>query len=221
LVREEGQLWIVDVRPDPNAFPELTESTFARMMCTSRKILGETQVFRTVFVTHPEPSYRSEYDRIFRVPVVFGSSRNALQIDEAIVSHLRLPTSPRYITGVLRAHADALLAKLEASRSIRGRVEALVIPLLHTGEPHMRVIAGALCVSRQTLLRRLRAEGVTFKQVVDEARHKLALSYLETNRVSVKETAALVGYSDPAAFSRAFKRWTGFNPSEHASRTPS
>jgi Helix-turn-helix domain len=76
------------------------------------------------------------------------------------------------------------------------------MPILHTGEAGMDVIAGKLGVSRQTLFRRLKAEGVTFEKVLDELRHKLALHYLSGKKVSVNETAYLVGFSDPAAFSR-------------------
>jgi AraC-like DNA-binding protein len=53
--------------------------------------------------------------------------------------------------------------------------------------------------------------------VLDELRHKLALHYLSGKRVSVHETAYLVGFSEPAAFSRAFKRWTGSSPRTIAS----
>jgi len=48
--------------------------------------------------------------------------------------------------------------------------------------------------------------------VLDELRHKLALYYLSGKKVSVNETAWLVGFSEPASFSRAFKRWTGSSP---------
>ena len=68
-----------------------------------------------------------------------------------------------------------------------------------------------LCTS-QTLFRKLKAKGVTFEKVLDDLRHKLALDYLNGKKVSVHETAYLVGFSDPAAFSRAFKRWTGSSP---------
>jgi len=66
--------------------------------------------------------------------------------------------------------------------------------------------------SRQTVYRQLKAEGVTFETVLDELRHKLAVHYLSGQKTSVNETAYLVGFSEPAAFSRAFKRWTGTSP---------
>jgi AraC-like DNA-binding protein len=68
--------------------------------------------------------------------------------------------------------------------------------------------------SRQALYRNLKAEGVTFEQVLDELRHRMALQYLAGKRVSVHETAYLLGFSDATAFSRAFKRWTGRSPRE-------
>jgi AraC-like DNA-binding protein len=219
LRRTGGQLWVVDARRNPNDFPELTESTFARMVCSTRRSLGDTPFVKTVHVTHAEPAYRAEYERIFRVPVVFGSDRNALRIDEALLSGIRLPASSGYVTGVLRDHAEALLQKLESSQSTRGRVESLLVPILHTGAASIDMVAGKLGLSRQTLFRKLKAEGITFEQVLDELRHKLALHYLDANKASVNQTACLLGYSDPAAFSRAFKRWTGSSPRRHASRT--
>ena len=56
------------------------------------------------------------------------------------------------------------------------------------------------------------AEGATFETVLDELRHKMALHYLDGKKVSVNEIAYLVGFSEAAAFSRAFKRWTGTSP---------
>ena len=56
--------------------------------------------------------------------------------------------------------------------------------------------------------------GEPFEKLLDELRHKMALHYLNGKKVSVNETAYLVGFSEPAAFSRAFKRWTGTSPRE-------
>lgn len=210
LRRERGGLWLVDMRPDPNAFPELTESAFAQLICAPRA-LGAPQYVKAVHVTHAAPGHGAEYERIFRAPVVFESDWNAILVDERWVTH-RVGHLPRYVFGVLSGHADAMLKALEGATTTRGRVEGLLMPVLHTGAPGMDTIAAKLGLSRQTLFRRLKAEGVTFETVLDELRRELARHYLGGEKASVNETAYLVGFSDPAAFSRAFKRWTGTSP---------
>ncbi len=203
--------WMVDTRINPNDFPELTESLFARAVCMTRRYSGEAQFIKAVHVTHKEPGYRAEYDRIFRMPVIFESDKNALLMDDAWLTE-KTALSSRYVFGILSAHAETLIKSLESSKSTRGSVESLLMPILHTGDASMDAIAGKLRLSRQTLFRRLKAEGVTFEKVLDELRHKMALHYLSGKKVSVNETAYLVGFSEPAAFSRAFKRWTGSSP---------
>lgn len=206
----DGSVWSVDRRPDPNAFPELTETTFGFMVCGSRVAAPSTWL-KEVHVTHPAPAHAAEYERVFGAPVTFGSRWNALKCDPAFLT-TPVNVQPRYVFGVLSKHADALMEGLKTSGTVRGRVESLIMPVLHTGEVGIDAIASAMGLGRQTRYRRLKAEGVTFEQVLDALRHRLALDYLGGGRVSVNETAFLVGFSDPAAFSRAFKRWTGQSP---------
>lgn len=207
-----GGVWLVDQRANPNDFPELTESTFARTITGPRRF-GLAQVAQAVHVTHPRPSHWQEYERIFGAPVTFDAAWNAYRVDPGLAS-FPLALQPRYVFGVLSEHADALLRSLESSKTLRGRIEGLLMPGLHTGDAHVDAIASKLAMSRQTLYRRLKAEGATFEQVLEGLRHKMALHYLQGKKVSVNETAYLVGFSDPAAFSRAFKRWTGKSPRE-------
>jgi AraC-like DNA-binding protein len=218
--RGGGQVWIVDRRENPNDFPELTESGFARMVCTSRRFQAEKTFVRAVHVTHAEPSYRAEYDRIFRVPVVFGSDRNALLADDSWMA-LEPPSVSPPVHAVLKAHSEALLARLERSKSMRGRVEILLPALLQNGGASMDTVAGKLGLSRPSLFRRLKAEGVTFEQVLDGLRHQMALRCLNGEGLSVKETAFRLGFSEPASFSRAFKRWTGTSPLAVRRKKPS
>jgi len=109
-----------------------------------------------------------------------------------------------------------LLKELEDADSLRAQIEHLLIPILHTGEASIDMIADKLALSRQTIFRKLKAEGTTFQELLDELRHKLALDYLSKSKASVHEIAYLLGFSDSTAFSRAFKRWTGYSP--HAVR---
>lgn len=210
LTVRDGHLWAVDTRRDPNSFPELTEGAFARLVCGPRRFLPEPHVLEVQF-THPAPAWRAEYDRIFQCPVSFSSDWNAMRLDPRIATW-PVALQPRYVFGVLVERADDLLRELEDQRTVRGRVEAELLPLLHTGEISADSVARALGFSRQTLFRKLKAEGATYKTVLDDLRHRMALRYLSGAKASVNETAYLVGFSEPAAFSRAFKRWTGKSP---------
>ncbi len=210
MVVRDGQPWMVDTRADPDAFPELTEGAFARLVCGPRRFLPQPHVLE-VQVSHPAPAYRAEYDRIFQCPVTFSAGWNALRLDPRIATW-PVALQPRYVFGVLTQKADDLLQELEDLKTVRGRVEAVLLPLLHTGEVGADAVARTLGFSRQTLFRKLKAEAATYEQVLDGLRHRMALRYLTARKVSVNETAYLVGFSEPAAFSRAFKRWTGQSP---------
>ncbi len=217
FIREDGKVWLNFTSAIYDDNPLLTEALFARCVCDGRALSDATGGVtrwpspKAIRFTHEEPSYRAEFDRIFGVPLEFSSHMNAMLFDEELLS-VRLPQTNSYVFRLLNQQAEALLERLESLESARGRVESLLIPILETGEATMDTIAGKLGLSRQTLFRKLKAEGVTFEQVLDELRHKLALQYLNGKKASVNGTAYLLGFSDPAAFSRAFKRWTGSSP---------
>ena len=187
----DGASWLVDTRTDPNGFPEMTEETWARFICeTARNFPGKPFAL-SVHVTHARPEHGDVYEQVMQVPVVFESVRNAIRFDPA---WLMLPThrGNTYAFGVLS--------------------ERFLIPVLHKGDANMAQVAAALGMSRQSLYRRLKAEGISFEDLHDVLRHRMALHYLDARKVSVNETAYLVGFSDPSSFSRAFKRWTGDSP---------
>jgi AraC-like DNA-binding protein len=58
----------------------------------------------------------------------------------------------------------------------------------------------------------MEADGTTFRDVVEAVNERLAVSYLRDPNVSIAEVAFLLGFSDPSAFNRAFRRWTGDTP---------
>ena len=219
----DGGYWI---EGPSNLFAEnplIAETELARLVWNTRIMFANTPEFQSirypslVHFMHEAPPYAGEFERMFGAPVVFGADWNAMQFDPQFLA-LKQPPVNRYVFGVLSERAEALLKSFQDSKTTRGRVEAILMPILHTGEASMDAVAEKLGLSRQTLYRQLKAEAVTFEEVLDDLRHKLALNFLAGKKVSVNETAYLVGFSDPAAFSRAFKRWTGISPREARGR---
>lgn len=125
---------------------------------------------------------------------LFGSAQNPLM---------------SFLGGIAKAFEQGAEPKPSA---LQQEIERHVEPLLASGPVRVDDVARALGYGRQTLYRRLKAEGVTFEQILDRLRRRLATRFLRDG-LSVKETAYRLGFSDPAAFSRAFKRWTGRSPS--------
>ena len=162
-------------------------------------------------MTHAPPIHAVDYERILACPVTFGARRNALQIAPFWLT-ASFDDSSRYVFGIFTDRADALLAELARDDSVRARVESRLLPVLHTGEVSIDRIAMDLGMSRATLYRRLKQEGVTFADLVDDMRRRLASDYLAARKVSVNETAYLVGFSEASSFVRAFRRWTGQEP---------
>ena len=215
IVWEGDQRWLVDTRLNANAFPELTESAFSQLICHTREFghEGSRPMVRAVHVTHERPGHWEEYERIWRAPVVFGAARNAMLMDPEWEFYRVAKTDP-YVAGVLHEKADALMAELDAAKTMAGRVEAELRAMLHTGDVAIDTVAKRMGMSRPTLYRQLKAEGTTFEDVLEALRHRMAEHYLSDRKLSVGETAYLVGFSDPSAFSRAFKRWTGKSPAK-------
>lgn len=220
VVEEQGgRTYIVDKRANPNSFPELTESTLGRFICGFSRIFPTVPLYLSAEVTHARPDYGDLYEELLGVPVQFGRERNTMEIDPAYFT-MTISNSPGYVFGILSEQAEALLKRLEASDTVASEVERRMMADLHTGNISMKTIALQMGVSRQTLYRQLKQEGTSFDELLDRLRHRLAIDYLEGEKVSVNETAYLVGFSDPSAFSRAFKRWTGQRPSAGAGQAP-
>jgi len=209
FVTDAAGLWLVDRRPaDDRA--ELTELVFSRMTQGIRRV-QRIDVLRAVYVRHAAPAHRADYERIFRVPVHFGSGRNALLLDPSY-QFTPLTPAPAHVTRVLAAHADAKLDELAQQRSCRGRLERELRVVLSHGDVGIAAMARRMAMSRQKLYRRLKAEGVTYEQVLSTLRRAMAEELLRGGALSVREVASRLGFADAAAFSRAFKRWTGRSP---------
>jgi AraC-like DNA-binding protein len=118
----------------------------------------------------------------------------------------------------LETHADQMLAQLAVRPGVAAELQRALARNLSVGSNSIGTFARQFAMSGRTLQRRLAAEGVSYQQVVDSARKEAAARYLTDSTLAICEVAYLVGYSEPAPFHRAFKRWYGMTPDSFRAR---
>ncbi len=128
---------------------------------------------------------------------------------------LPIKTADSGLLKILERYCREILGRRPAAPTLVYQVRELIADLLTTGEPNIDTVAAALNMSSRTLERRLRAEGLAYRQVLDELRQQLAERYLADKRLGLAQITYLLGYSEPTAFNRAFRRWTGATPTQY------
>ena len=108
-----------------------------------------------------------------------------------------------------------------SARDAGERVKRLITALLAGGSGVATIdrVAERMATSVRTLQRRLRAAGLTYSDLVQEARRAAAQRMLAERRTGIGDVARALGYSDPAHFTRAFQRWTGSTPRDFRARS--
>lgn len=106
------------------------------------------------------------------------------------------------------------LDKLEQAVSMSSRVRRIMLEK-HNGFPSLNVTARLFHLTPRTLHRRLLEEGTSFKEILEQVRHTLAVEYLKAGHLSIEDVAYTLGYTDMANFRRAFKRWESMPPSRY------
>jgi len=208
LIRLESTV----VLPRPNA-----DFQSAAFFWATRLIISPDDATRPVEVwfEHAEPADTSEYTQVFGAnKVLFGMPSNGFAFDAALLDR-PMPNADDKLHVLIRKHADAMIAELPRAQSFTQRVRELLLKELEGGNPSAVRIASALHMSGRTLTRRLEDEGTTFKDLLDDLRKSLSLRYVGSTDLGLSEIAFLLGFSQSAAFHRAFKRWTAQTPLEY------
>jgi len=159
-----------------------------------------------------EPDCKGRYYAMYRCPVNFSASENNL------ILPMEAMDTPLSNANRKLAHMHDRVLQQYLEQQQRGalvtQVRESIINHLPSGEVNKDQIAKALLMSNRTLQRRLQDESTSFADILNETRRELAINYIQDNSLPLIEVSYLLGFSDSAAFSRAFKRWTGRTPSE-------
>jgi AraC-like DNA-binding protein len=98
---------------------------------------------------------------------------------------------------------------------VASQVQRLLVDLLPSGKTDQDLVSKRLNRSTSTLQRQLQAEGLSYRDVLDSTRQRLAQNYLTDDKHSHAQIAFMLGFSDQSNFSRAFKRWTSMSPGQY------
>jgi AraC-like DNA-binding protein len=189
------------------------DARLAILLKVAREITGRPIVPLEVRFDYPRPSETREHQRVFGGPLVFDADDEALVLRRSDAD-LPVGTGDETLGGYLDRLAEEVAASLGRRGSWIHEVRRTVWEQLCSGQPSVQRIAAELGMSARTMQRRLRDEGVSFSQVLDDLRRAMAERLLRDRELAVYEVAFLLGYSEPSTFHRAFRRWYGVAPHE-------
>jgi AraC-like DNA-binding protein len=164
-----------------------------------------------VTFTHARNADLREVHRLLRCPVEFAQGIDSWVLPQRVID-LPIVSGDSQLLKILTAHADDLLAERHSVTGLQSMVANQLASLLPSGESRAAVVARQLGMSPRSLTRHLAEEGTTFGEILERLRQRLATRYLADDRMSVQQTAWLLGYSEVGAFNHAYKRWTGTAP---------
>lgn len=163
-------------------------------------------------VRHFRTDPPAEFKAFFGTNIEFGADADEINLSARITA-LPIVDRDAYLNKLLRRYAEEALASRSRERkSFRSKVEQKVSQLLPHGKAGTLHVARQLGVSSRTLSRKLRDDGLTFGEILDELRAALAKRYLDERELPVSEVAWLLGYREVSSFTHAFRRWTGMTP---------
>ena len=187
------------------------EFVVATWLTTARQMTKRAFLPLSVRFQHPQPTDVSEHRRVLDCRLEFNCADNALVFERSWLDDPVVDADPK-LGALIARYAEELLARLPRQDSLANRVTRLLVQQLRAGDPGLETVAQKLGLSARTLQRRLRDEGTSHQHLLETLRQQLARQYLSRPEVAIGEVAFLLGFSEPSAFHRAFKRWTGMTP---------
>lgn len=174
-------------------------------------LVGRRIPLRQVDFRGPEPEHCADYRTFFGAPVVFGAAESCLAFDE---SYLRLPISrdETALRQFLRGAPANILVRYRHDAGLTARVRQRLRDMPPSAWPSVDGLARLLRLPASTLRHRLQQEGQTYREIRDEIRRGRAIEMLMDGSGSVADIAGELGFAEPSAFHRAFRKWCGESP---------
>ncbi len=174
-------------------------------------LIGQRIPLKAIHLAHPAPDHTGEYRLLFPCPAHFDQPETCLVFDSDILSAPVVQTPKSLRAYLRRVPLDWFMRQAYYPAYTRRVLDHLEQEdgLLNTS---MESIADDMHVTTRTLRRKLTEEGTTFQELKDGVRRDTAIHFLSRPSLPISEISRKLGFSEPAAFTRAFKQWTGVTP---------
>lgn len=191
------------------------EYAMAAMVLGARSHTNRDFAPREVRFAHASSPGAEALAEVFRAPLRFGCAHSGIVLTQDWLAAPLTKAHPA-LSGYFETQAEVALRELP--NDFPGELARVIMNLLPGGTPGMRDVARKLGLSERTLRRRLEERGTTFQAVLDRTRLDLARRHLAQKSIPLEEVSFLLGFSQAAAFHRAFRRWTGRTPRQYRER---
>lgn len=192
---------------------EQLDAVLTALVLICQQLNPEEFKLHKISLTRETPEHSADFDDLFHCPIEYGAATAALHLPATIVDS-PLATANASLALVNDQLCEEYLARMDQS-DFAARVRCYLAEKISYGEPQIKYAAEALSSSTRSLQRRLTEQGTTFNELVDQVRQELAMKYIDQNHLSISDISYNLGFAHTSNFSRAFKRWTGFGPTEY------
>lgn len=175
-------------------------------------LIGQRIPLKHVSVDFPKPAHCAEYPLMYPCSVIYDQPECSLTFDRAMLAEPVIQT-PRTLSAYLQRAPLDWFKRQAYFQAYTRRVMDLLESEQERGLSSMDLIAQKLHLTSRTLHRKLAEEGTTFQKLKDDIRRDEAIHFLSQRSLTIAEISRQLGFSEPTAFTRAFRKWTGINPS--------
>lgn len=174
-------------------------------------LVGRRIPIRRVDFRCAEPLEGADYRLFFGAPVQFSQPVSCLAFDRAVLK-LPIARTEQALKQFLRGAPANILVRYRYDAGLAAAVRKRLRDQAPAAWVGFGDLAAKMHMSASTLRHRLQGEGQSFAGIKDEIRRDRAIDMLLNSEASVGEIAAQLGYSEPSAFHRAFRKWTSKSP---------
>ena len=193
-----------------------TDAGITALLKMLRLLMGEQYSPVQIICPHAPNSASLLLEQLARCPVQYGGDSIEFVFDRHDIEK-KLVTGNIELSSINEQIMVKHIAQIDSGH-LSSQVALSILQLLPTGNVKEEKIAKALCISSRTMQRRLAEEGASFAKILQQTRKTLSEKYISDDSLAISEAAYLLGFSDQANFTRAFKRWHGVSPSQFRRR---